>query len=57
MSRAGRRLSWPAAIVRHALLLASGGLMLLPFVWMASLSLKPPGEIFQTSFSLLPEHW
>jgi multiple sugar transport system permease protein len=57
MSRAGRRPSWPAAIVRHALLLASGGLMLLPFVWMASLSLKPPGEIFQTSFSLLPEHW
>jgi multiple sugar transport system permease protein len=57
MSRAGHRLSWPAAIVRHALLLAGGGLMLLPFVWMASLSLKPPGEIFRTSFSLLPEHW
>jgi multiple sugar transport system permease protein len=57
MSRSGRRLSWPAAIGRHALLLASGGLMLLPFVWMASLSLKPPGEIFRTSFSLLPEHW
>jgi multiple sugar transport system permease protein len=57
MSRADHRLSWPAAIVRHALLLASGGLMLLPFVWMASLSLKPPGEIFRTSFSLLPEHW
>jgi len=57
MSRTGHRLSWPAAIVRHALLLASGGLMLLPFVWMVSLSLKPPGEIFRTSFSLLPEHW
>ncbi len=31
--------------------------MLLPFVWMTSLSLKPPGEIFRTSFSLLPDHW
>ena len=24
---------------------------------MTSLSLKPPGEIFRASFSLLPEHW
>ena len=31
--------------------------MLVPFVWMMSLSLKPPGEIFRASFSLLPEHW
>ena len=44
-------------MARHALLLAGGGLMLLPFVWMISLSLKPPEEIFRSSFSLLPEHW
>jgi len=47
----------PAAIARHALLLVTGGLVLLPFVWMTSLSLKPPSEIFQASFSLLPGHW
>ncbi len=57
VSRTGRRLSWPAAIARHALLLATGALLLVPFVWMASLSLKPPGEIFRTPFSLLPDQW
>jgi multiple sugar transport system permease protein len=31
--------------------------MLVPFIWMVSLSFKPPGEIFQTSFSILPQHW
>ncbi|CCE09733.1 Binding-protein-dependent transport systems inner membrane component [Bradyrhizobium sp. STM 3843] len=57
MSRADHRLSWPVAMARHALLLAGSGLMLLPFVWMISLSLKPPEEIFRSSFSLLPQHW
>src|ERR1700689_1782887 len=57
MSGCVHRQSRPAAIVRHAVLLASGGVMVLPFVWMASLSLKPPNEIFRASFSLLPEHW
>ena len=57
MSGRVHRQSRPAAIVRHAVLLASGGVMLLPFVWMASLSLKPPNEIFRASFSLLPERW
>jgi len=51
------RLSPPAAILRHTLLLATGTLILVPFVWMVSLSLKPPGEIFQASFSLLPHQW
>jgi multiple sugar transport system permease protein len=50
-------LSRPAAIARHAVLLTTGALVLVPFVWIASLSLKPPGEIFRASFSLLPEHW
>ncbi|MDQ7251044.1 carbohydrate ABC transporter permease [Dongia sedimenti] len=47
----------PTAILRHAALLSSGTLILVPFVWMLSLSLKPPGEIFGASFSLLPHHW
>lgn len=51
------RLRSPSAILRHAALLLTGALVLVPFVWMVSLSLKPPGEIFRASFSLLPEHW
>ncbi|WP_159593797.1 carbohydrate ABC transporter permease [Chelativorans xinjiangense] len=54
---AGHRLAPPAAIARHTLLLLTGALVMVPFVWMVSLSLKPPGEIFRTSFSLLPEEW
>lgn len=51
------RLSLPATLARHAVLIVTGGLMLLPFVWMISLSLKPPGEIFRGGFSLLPDRW
>ena len=40
-----------------ALLLLTSALVLLPFVWMLSLSLKPPGEIFRASFALLPQQW
>ena len=50
-------LSPPTAIARHAVLLVTSALILVPFVWMVSLSLKPPGEMFRSSFSLLPEHW
>nr|WP_258600530.1 carbohydrate ABC transporter permease [Mesorhizobium sp. AR10] len=35
----------------------TGALILVPFLWMVSLSLKPPGEIFQASFSFFPEEW
>lgn len=52
-----RPLSPLAALLRHAALMASTVLVLIPFVWMISLSLKPPGEIFRAGFSLLPEHW
>ncbi|MDE1992210.1 MAG: carbohydrate ABC transporter permease [Rhizobiaceae bacterium] len=45
------------AVARHAILLLTSAVLLLPFVWMTSLSLKPPGEIFQASFSFLPRHW
>ncbi|WP_024510006.1 carbohydrate ABC transporter permease [Bradyrhizobium sp. ARR65] len=48
------RLAPAAAILRHTVLLVSGALVLVPFVWMVSLSLKPPGEIFRASFSFWP---
>ncbi|MHC2296155.1 carbohydrate ABC transporter permease [Rhizobium mongolense] len=53
----GLRFATPAAIARHAVLLATGALTLVPFVWMVSLSLKPPGEIFRASFSFFPQQW
>ena len=45
------------AIGRHAALLLTAFVVLVPFLWMLSLSLKPPGEIFRASFALLPTHW
>lgn len=51
------RLSPPAAVVRHTVLLLTSALILVPFVWMVSLSIKPPGEIFRAHFSFFPEHW
>jgi multiple sugar transport system permease protein len=42
-------------IARHVLLVASAVFALLPFVWMVSLSLKPPDEIFQPDFHLWPK--
>lgn len=40
--------------VRHAILILTAAFALLPFVWMVSLSLKPPEEIFQADFHLWP---
>lgn len=54
---AARALSWPAALARHAVLLAGAVLMLAPFVVMVSVSLKPPGEVFAPGFQLLPGTW
>ncbi|SFT84832.1 carbohydrate ABC transporter permease [Paraburkholderia aspalathi] len=51
------RLSLPSAIVRHGVLLLTGALILVPFIWMVSLSIKPPEEIFRAHFSLFPHHW
>lgn len=42
-------------LARHAVLLATSAVVLVPFVWMVSLSIKPPGEIFRPGFSFLPE--
>lgn len=44
-------------VLRHALLAGGGALMVLPFVLMVSLSLKPAHEIFAPDFHLLPEQW
>lgn len=52
-----QRLVPPSAVIRHAVLLITGALILIPFVWMVSLSIKPPGEIFRASFSFLPEQF
>lgn len=52
-----QQLSPPSAILRHAALLTTGALILIPFVWMVSLSIKPPGEIFRASFSFWPEQF
>lgn len=46
-----------AAFGRHAVLLVTSAFALLPFLWMASMSLKSPGEMFQASFSLWPEQF
>ena len=51
----GARLPLFAAVGRHAVLLATTAFMLMPFVWMVSLSLKGPGEAFETRFALWPE--
>jgi multiple sugar transport system permease protein len=42
------------ALARHGFLLVTGAFALLPFIWMVSLSLKPPDEIFQPEFRLWP---
>lgn len=41
-------------VARHAILVLTAAFALLPFVWMVSLSLKPPEEIFQADFQLWP---
>ncbi|MER8536389.1 carbohydrate ABC transporter permease [Mesorhizobium sp. M1005] len=52
-----RHLAPPSALLRHAALLITGALILIPFVWMISLSIKPPGEIFRATFSFWPEQF
>ena len=46
-----RRLS---RLLANAALIAGAGLVLLPFIWMLSLSLKPAGEIFAGGLAILP---
>ncbi len=49
-----RRLSVPLRVLRHAVLIAGALLMVGPFIWMLSTSLKPPNEVFATTLALLP---
>ncbi|WP_213285418.1 carbohydrate ABC transporter permease [Bradyrhizobium sp. sGM-13] len=48
----GRRFA--GRVARHAILILTVAFALLPFLWMVSLSLKPPEEIFQVDFRLWP---
>lgn len=50
-----RTLPLGAALGRHAILLATAAFVLMPFIWMVSLSIKPPGELFQSRFALFPQ--
>jgi len=45
----------PGTIVRHAVLIGTAISMLAPFIWMVSLSLKTPNEIFQSHWRLWPD--
>lgn len=54
MSAAVNRLSFLVGTLRHVVLLVTGALILVPFLWMISLSIKAPGEIFHASFSFWP---
>lgn len=44
-------------LARIALLAAGAAMLLYPFAWMISASLKPQAEIFSTSLSLVPARW
>jgi multiple sugar transport system permease protein len=46
-----------AGALRHLVLAAGAVVMLTPFVWMVSTSLKPPTEIFSPELRLLPQQW
>lgn len=43
--------------LRLAVLLVGAALILAPFIWMLAISLKPPAEIFDPGFRLLPRDW
>lgn len=52
-----QNLSFQKALVRHLILMGGAILMLAPFFWMISASLRSPEEIFHGGFSLLPQRW
>src|SRR5262249_56565851 len=51
-----RRQPWinGIGVARHCVLIGTSAIMVLPFVWMVSLSLKPPHEIFANAWRLWP---
>ena len=43
---------WP--VVRHVVLIVGAVVMITPFVWMVSVSLKPAQEVYQPKFTIFP---
>ena len=54
---AGRRRSWRAQLPTYALLVAVAAILLLPFVWMVTTSLKGAEEVFAIPPSFIPRAW
>lgn len=52
-----RRATPFGSMLRHLVLWIGLVVVLAPFVWMISTSLKPPNEIFSTKLTLLPHKW
>jgi len=42
---------------RHAALLPTTLFAIIPFIWMLSISVKPPEEIFGSPLALIPQNW
>lgn len=53
---ARRLLPSPAALLRHTILLTASALVLVPFAWMISTSLKPQSEVFLSEIRWWPQH-
>ena len=54
--RAPRDLSF-GRLMRLAVLVIGAAIVLLPYAWMISTSLKPQAEVFSSSLSLIPHEW
>ena len=54
---AERRIPLLRDLPRLAILAGLGLVMLMPYIWMVSASLKPPEEIFRASLNLIPENF
>lgn len=56
MTAAYRR-SWLGETLRHAILLAGAVVVLAPFVWMVSTSIKPPDEVISSVLRFWPDEF
>ena len=52
-----RTLRWLGEALRHLVLLSGAVVILAPFAWMLSVSVKPPDEVFQAELRFLPERF
>jgi len=46
-----------ARIIRVLVLSLGAAVLLLPYAWMISTSLKPQSEVFSSGLALIPDHW